>query len=144
MASRWHLIEERLLPIESVDQLAEYRRRLLSRYTRPQVAGCLEFLLGKARGEEVEMSPNSKSTYRKMLASLVADHDRPPGNEQGIANVTMLATVAGVVGAAMVAISGHAPLAMAVIADNLGSGKPEEELPEAPYWCWEPPALLAA
>lgn len=148
MADRWHLIEDDLLPT-SLDELATLRARLLAcGFSRPKVAGCIEFVLGKARGEEAEMGPSTRSTYRKMLAAAFRDRPSLPP-DSGIVAMPML-LIAGI-GTALVAGlgSGHGgrilqellEVSAPIIQDSVNV---EDELLEEPPYCCEPPLLLAA
>lgn len=146
MADRWHVIEQDLLPDDPKQRWAaivEIRTRLLAAgHSRAKVAGCVDFLLGKAHGDEVPMPPASKSTYRKMLAALAGVPDRPP-DETGSASVVALAAVAGVLGT-MAAIVGHTGGLLALAPIIQDSVNPEDELSEFSNYCCEPPLLLAA
>jgi hypothetical protein len=143
MADRWHVIENELLPLRSIDKLGDYRLRLLEMgYSRPQVAGCLEFLLGKARGEDVKMSSASRSTYRKMLTALIGAPGAPP-DETGRVGIVALAAIAGVLGTVAV-LAGHAGGLVAAAPIIQDSVNVEDEVAEPGNCCWEPPVLLAA
>lgn len=143
MADRWHVIEAEILP-RDLDELVVMRDRLIERgYSRAMVAGCLEFLVGKAKGREVPMSPQSRAQYRKMLAALASNGGRPP-DETGAASLVLLAAVAGVIGTVAAASTGH-PAGLAALAPIIhDSVNPEDELAARRNCCWEPPALLAA
>jgi hypothetical protein len=140
---RWNTIEKEMLP-RDLEELATMRARLLELgFSRAKVAGCLEFLLGKARGEEVAMATNSKSTYRKMLAALAGAPDRPP-DQSGFGSVALLAAVAGVLGTVGTIVVGHPHLAVAAAPIIPDSVNDQDEVAEPGNCCWEPPVLLAA
>jgi hypothetical protein len=110
---RWNVIETDMLP-KDMDELATIRARLLELgYSRAKVAGCLDFLLGKAQGDEAPMGTSSKSTYRKMLAALRSTPQTGPPDATGAASIVALAAVAGIVGT-VAAAAGHLHLLDAV------------------------------
>lgn len=70
--------EQHFLPLASLAELGELRRRLLERgYSRSKVAGCLDFLVAIEHGAELP-EPSIRTQYRKMLHELVVG-DGPRG-----------------------------------------------------------------
>jgi hypothetical protein len=146
-ANRWHPPEKEMELPSDLAGLASLRVQLLDLgYSRSKVAGCLEWVLGKVRGQDFPLNPVSKSTYRKMLVAVYGTSRDPDGqdpDETGGASVAALAAVTGILGTAA-AIASH-PAALLGLAPIIpDSVNDEDELAEPGNCCWEPPLLLAA
>ena len=127
MADRWHVIEDEMFP-EDLEDLTGLRDQLLARgYTRASVAGCIDFVLGKARGKEVNMPPSSKSKYRKMLASVAVGDEPPP--EAGYVPIELLPLGALVMGLAAAVMTHQSHLSALLPAVGDITGPEGEELP---------------
>lgn len=128
-------------------ELASLRVQLLDLgYSRSKVAGCLEWVLGKIRGQELPMPAGSKSAYRKMLvAAYGGNGPRGEGpDETGSAPIAALAAVTGIVGVVAAAASGHPAALLAAAPIIPDSVNDEIEALEGSEYRWEPTALLAA